>query len=43
MNNLEDCFTNIYQNDMWNMGQSESKSGLGSTLNYTQNISKKII
>lgn len=36
-------FTEIYLNDYWNMGQNESKSGLGSTLSYTENIRKVLI
>ena len=43
MDKLENIFTNIYVNDIWNMGQHESKSGLGSSLIYTENIRKKII
>jgi len=43
MEKIEKIFTNIYVNDVWNMGQNESKSGLGSTINYTENIRKKII
>jgi hypothetical protein len=36
--NLENCFTDIFVNNKWNMGQNESKSGIGSTIDYTQNI-----
>jgi len=43
MNNLEVIFNNIYQKNIWNMGQSESKSGLGSTNEYTINIRKFLI
>ena len=46
MSTIEDIelmFSNIYTNDLWNMGQNESKSGLGSTINYAKNISKKIV
>lgn len=40
---LENIFTNIYNNTLWHMGQNESKSGLGSTDDYTKNIRKKIV
>lgn len=40
---LKNIFTNIFLNDQWNMGQSESKSGLGSTLLYTENIRKELV
>ena len=40
---IEDCFTNIYINDTWNMGQNETKSGLGSTIQFTENIRTKLI
>jgi len=43
INYIENMFTDIYLNDGWNMGQNESKSGLGSTLLYTENIRKEII
>jgi ubiquinone/menaquinone biosynthesis C-methylase UbiE len=43
MDNLESKFTQIYLNDVWNMGQNESKSGLGSTSNFTENVRNKII
>lgn len=33
---LQLCFNNIYENNLW--GNNESKSGLGSSLNYTINI-----
>lgn len=42
-NTLEECFTDIYKYDIWNMGQSESKSGLGSTLDFTENIRSTLI
>lgn len=41
--NLEEIFSNIYKNDLWKMGQNESSSGLGSTLNYTENIRNKLV
>ena len=43
MLNLELVFNNIYKNDVWNMGQNESKSGLGSTNEYTINIRNNLI
>ena len=42
-NTLEKSFTDIYTYDIWNMGQSESKSGLGSTLDFTENIRSTLI
>lgn len=38
MDSISKCFTDIYLNDKWNMGQNESKSGAGSTLIATKNI-----
>jgi ubiquinone/menaquinone biosynthesis C-methylase UbiE len=38
MDSFSKCFTDIYLNDRWNMGQNESKSGAGSTLISTKNI-----
>ena len=43
MQNLQNIFDNIYKNDIWNMGQNESKSGLGSSNEYTINIRNKLI
>ena len=43
MQTLELIFDNIYKNDSWNMGQNESKSGLGSTNDYTINIRNKLV
>lgn len=40
---LKTIFTDIYENNGWFMGQNESKSGLGSTFNYTENIRKELI
>jgi len=34
-NILKDNFTNTYKNDLWHMGSGESKSGLGSSLDFT--------
>lgn len=36
--NIEKLFTHIYDNDLWNMGQSDSKSGLGSSSDFTKHI-----
>jgi len=41
--NLEDIFTDIYNNDVWNMGQNDSKSGLGSSDNFTKHIRKLLL
>jgi ubiquinone/menaquinone biosynthesis C-methylase UbiE len=38
--NLEENFTNIYNTNAWHMGQNDSKSGLGSSNNYTIFIRK---
>lgn len=35
-NIITNTFTNIYNNFYWQMGQNESKSGLGSTLNWSK-------
>jgi outer membrane protein W len=43
INYIENRFTDIYVNDLWNMGQNESKSGLGSTILFTENIRKELI
>jgi ubiquinone/menaquinone biosynthesis C-methylase UbiE len=43
MQNLESIFDNIYKNNGWDMGQNESKSGLGSTNEYTINIRKTFV
>jgi 2-polyprenyl-3-methyl-5-hydroxy-6-metoxy-1,4-benzoquinol methylase len=40
---LENKFQNIYNNNIWDMGQNESKSGLGSTNEYTINIRNKLV
>jgi len=34
-NILKDKFTNTYKNNLWHMGSGESKSGLGSSLDFT--------
>jgi ubiquinone/menaquinone biosynthesis C-methylase UbiE len=41
--NIQNYFENIYQNNKWHMGQTESKSGLGSILSFTENIRIKLI
>ena len=43
LNLMSTVFSNIYKNNEWNMGQNESKSGLGSTLLYTENIRKAFV
>jgi len=40
---LQHMFTQIYSKQIWNMGQDESKSGLGSTLEYTKSIRENLI
>ena len=40
---LSDIFTGIYKNNYWEMGQADSKSGLGSSMIYTRSISENII
>lgn len=40
---MEHTFTNIYNNNLWSMNQSESRSGLGSTNEYTANIQSKLV
>jgi ubiquinone/menaquinone biosynthesis C-methylase UbiE len=35
---LEEVFTAIYNQDLWNMGQTDSKSGLGSSDDFTKHI-----
>lgn len=40
---LEKIFTTIYDKNYWEMGQSETKSGLGSTLGCTASISKSLL
>lgn len=43
INELENIFTNIYNKNLWNMGQNESKSGLGSSEEYTKHIQQKLV
>lgn len=40
---LEDIFTNIYSKNIWCMGQNDSKSGLGSSDDFTKNIQSKLV
>lgn len=40
---LESIFTNIYKNNHWSMGQEDSKSGLGSSLEYTDSIMTNLV
>ena len=35
---MKQIFSTTYSDDIWNMGQHESRSGLGSTFNYTNSI-----
>jgi SAM-dependent methyltransferase len=42
MSDIKNVFTNIYLKNLWEMGQTNSKSGLGSSDIFTENI-KKII
>jgi hypothetical protein len=39
---LEKVFTNIYSENLWSMGQNDSKCGLGSSHNFTQHISNHL-
>jgi ubiquinone/menaquinone biosynthesis C-methylase UbiE len=41
--NISEIFKDIYEKNKWGMGQSESKSGLGSTIKFTENIRKVIV
>ena len=43
LNLMKTVFSNIYEKDHWNMGQNESKSGLGSSLNYTEHIRNALV
>ena len=43
INNLKQIFTDIYLNDGWNMGQYETRSGMGSTITYSENIRLELI
>jgi len=43
VSNLSKIFTDIYKNNEWSMGQNDSKSGLGSSTEYTESISKNIV
>lgn len=42
-NKIVELFTNTYNNDLWHMGSGESKSGLGSSLNYTINFRREFV
>ncbi len=41
--NVLNNFTNIYDQNTWNMGQNESKSGLGSSLEWSKHFSDALI
>lgn len=43
MENISEIFNGIYINDKWSMDQSESKSGLGSTTKFTENVRKVLV
>jgi ubiquinone/menaquinone biosynthesis C-methylase UbiE len=43
VNNLSKIFTDIYKNNDWSMGQNDSKSGLGSSMEYTESIMNSLI
>lgn len=43
INDIKDKFTNTYKTDGWHMGDGESKSGLGSSLRYTENFRKELV
>ena len=38
MEEIKKLFTETYKNNSWNMGSGESKSGLGSSLEYTKSV-----
>ena len=40
---LQQIFTGIYQNNLWSMGQNDSKSGLGSSDDFTKHIQQYLI
>ena len=40
MSDLENIFTNIYNQNFWQMGQNDSRSGLGSSEDFTKHIRK---
>jgi len=42
-NNIEDVFTKIYDNFVWHMGSGESRSGIGSSLNYSNSFKNELI
>ena len=42
-NKITELFTNTYNNDSWNMGSGESKSGLGSSLYFTINFRRELV
>ena len=42
-NILETTFTKIYKNNLWHMGQTDSRSGLGSSKLFTKYIKEIII
>jgi ubiquinone/menaquinone biosynthesis C-methylase UbiE len=40
---MEQVFTNIYNSNHWGIEQNESRSGMGSTQQYTENIQEELI
>jgi hypothetical protein len=40
---LENIFTTIYNENIWSMGQNETKCGVGSTDDFTKSISKHLL
>ena len=43
INEIKNKFTKTYNTDGWYMGDGESKSGLGSSLRYTENFREELI
>lgn len=43
METIEGIFTKIYNTNEWHMGQNETRSGLGSTISWTENIKNEIV
>lgn len=43
LDSMKSKFTNTYENDGWHMGSGESKSGLGSSLDYTVHFRDNLI
>ena len=43
LNSMKEKFTNTFDNDGWHMGSGESKSGLGSSLVYTEHFRNNLV